>query len=116
MEHFHLASLNQIKTYATWRYTAYARLAQLLQEEINHLTKRVAPHAIVQTRPKPVSSFAEKIFRKPHQDTCGELSDLCGGRVITHTTNEVQAVVRVLRDRFEIDAENSVDQILCSNF
>ncbi|RDW63053.1 uncharacterized protein DSM5745_10164 [Aspergillus mulundensis] len=101
--------LHQITTYAKQRYPAYFRLAQLLKEELTHLIQPVAPHALVQTRPKSVSSFAEKIFRKPHHDPCAEYTDLCGGRVITHTTDEVQGVVRALRDRFEIDAENSVD-------
>ncbi|KAL4778615.1 hypothetical protein BJX76DRAFT_362560 [Aspergillus varians] len=102
-------TLDQITTYATQRYPKYDKLAQLLKEELTQLIQRVAPHAIVQTRPKSVSSFAEKIFRKPHQDPCAEFTDLCGGRVITHTTEEVKGVVRSLKDRFEIDTENSVD-------
>ncbi|GKZ81411.1 hypothetical protein AnigIFM56816_005930 [Aspergillus niger] len=103
------AALRQITTYAAERYRLYNRLSQLLKEELKHLVQRVARHAIVQTRPKSVPSFAEKIFRKPHHDPCAEYTDLCGGRVITHTTDEVKAVVRALKDRFEIDAENSVD-------
>lgn len=109
MPNFDQTASDQITTYATQRYPKYLRLAQLLREVLCSLVGKVAPHAIVQTRPKSVSSFAEKIFRKPHNNPCGEFTDLCGGRVITHTTDEVGAIIRLLKDRFEIDAENSVD-------
>lgn len=99
----------QITTYATQLYPKYTRLAEFLHHELCQLVSEAAPHAIVQTRAKSVSSFSEKLFRKPYHNPCGEFTDLCGGRVIAHTIDKVDAVVTLLKKRFIIDAENSVD-------
>lgn len=99
----------QITTYATHLYPKYTRLAEFLHHELCQLARDAAPHAIVQTRAKSVSSFSEKLFRKPHHDPCNEFTDLCGGRVIAHTIDKVDAVVNLLQKRFIIDTENSVD-------
>lgn len=99
----------QITTYATELYPKYTRLAEFLHHQLCQLASEAAPHAIVQTRAKSVSSFSEKLFRKPHHDPSCEFTDLCGGRVIAHTIDKVDAVVNLLKKRFIIDTENSVD-------
>ncbi len=74
-------------------------------------TKEHAPLAIVQTRPKAVASFAEKAQRKKnrYRDPLNRMTDLCGGRVITHTHTEVEAVCKFIEAHFQIDRDNSVD-------
>jgi ppGpp synthetase/RelA/SpoT-type nucleotidyltranferase len=50
--------------------------------------------AFIQSRPKSVSSFAEKAARKydEYPDAVKPLSDLCGARVILQTVEQVAAV------------------------
>jgi ppGpp synthetase/RelA/SpoT-type nucleotidyltranferase len=65
----------------------------------------------VQVRAKAISSFAEKIQRKKtdHGDPVSEFTDLCGGRVITTTPSEVEAICKFIEEHFNIDWENSID-------
>lgn len=90
------------------RYQQYART---LREVLEQVVRQLAPLAIVQTRPKSVASFAEKIQRKWPRitDPINQFTDLCGGRVITFTQPEVKAVCEFILQHFEIDWENSVD-------
>jgi ppGpp synthetase/RelA/SpoT-type nucleotidyltranferase len=89
----------------------YVRYAALLEQVLLGATERLAPLAIVQTRPKSVASFAEKALRKQHKyaDPVHEFTDLCGARVIARTRSEVEALNAFVKERFEIDWENSID-------
>lgn len=92
-------------------YPRYAAYAQTLQKVLEKAVKQAAPLAIIQTRPKAIPSFAEKAIRKKnkYRDPLVRMTDLCGGRVITQTLTEVQAVSEFIEKYFIIDAENSVD-------
>ena len=85
--------------------------AEVLERVIKSITKKLAPLAIVQTRPKSIASFAEKCQRKKakYRDPCNQLTDLCGGRVIVHTADEVKAISGFIEKHFEIDEENTID-------
>ena len=89
----------------------YEELAKVLDAILTALTERYAPLAIVQTRPKSLSSFAEKIIRKRAEvsDPINEFTDLCGGRVITHTQTEVTSICNYIEQHFDIDWDNSVN-------
>ena len=89
----------------------YELLAKILDTILTALAERYAPLAIVQTRPKSLSSFAEKIIRKRAEvsDPVNEFTDLCGGRVITHTQTEVTAICTYIEQHFDIDWDNSVN-------
>ncbi len=89
----------------------YVRYAALLDAVLRDATQRLAPLAIVQTRPKSVASFAEKALRKQRKypDPVHEFTDLCGARVIARTRSEVDALSDFVKARFEIDWENSID-------
>ncbi|XDG05596.1 hypothetical protein ABKA04_005211 [Annulohypoxylon sp. FPYF3050] len=102
-----------IKNYVENYHPLYEDLTKELQAALETIRDKVAPQAIVQTRPKSVSSFSEKIFRKPQADPCNDLTDLCGGRIITHTTAEVDAVVKEIEATHGgmIDRGNSVNHI-----
>jgi len=109
-----------------WLYdqiTGYQKLqpvfktyAKTLSDVLNAAARERAPLGIVQARAKMVSSFAEKIQRKMvrFEDPVKEFNplayftDLCGGRVITHTASEVDAVCEFIEKHFEVDPENSV--------
>ncbi|ODS38084.1 MAG: hypothetical protein A7316_08550 [Candidatus Altiarchaeales archaeon WOR_SM1_86-2] len=89
----------------------YEEYAKILEKVLKKASGKYAPLAIVQTRPKAIASFAEKILRKSYlyTDPINELTDLCGARVITHTRDEVRAMCRFIEEHFEIDWVNSVD-------
>jgi ppGpp synthetase/RelA/SpoT-type nucleotidyltranferase len=92
----------------------YERLAAVLREVLAHASARYAPLAIVQTRAKAIGSFAEKVQRKAAKyqagfDAISQITDLCGGRMITTSRSEVEHVCRFIEANFEVDRENSVD-------
>lgn len=88
----------------------YELCARSLKRIMEQAVLRYAPCAIVQSRAKAVSSFAEKIHRpgKTCPDPVREFTDLCGVRVITHTQAEVEEICRFIEQHFVVDWENSV--------
>src|SRR3990170_5856520 len=99
----------QIKKYSKLfpRYNLYA---ETLLKVLEKAAKKYAPLAIVQARPKAISSFAEKILRKEkYKDPVNEITDLCGARITTHLPDEVKAVGKFIERHFEIDWTNTVD-------
>ena len=103
---------NQVKRYAKV-FPRYKTFAVALQQALQTAVKKHAPLAIVQTRPKAIASFAGKIQRKraEYANPVKELTDLCGGRVITHFRSEVAAVCKFIEEHFEIDWDNSQDVV-----
>ena len=101
---------NQVALY-TERYPNYVFLAENLQEVLKSAAGKLAPLAIVQTRPKGISNFADKCMRKRAsvKDPVNEFTDLCGGRVIVHTAEQVEAVSAFIKNNFIIDTVNTVD-------
>ncbi len=108
----HVARFKEVRP----RYESYA---QFLQRLLTEASRRLAPLAIVQTRPKSVHSLAEKILRKRRSytnaksalssDPLARMTDLCGARVIVHTGDQVRAVCQFIEEAFDIDQPNSVD-------
>lgn len=88
------------------RFETYARV---LKQVLEAIAEKHASGAIVQARPKDVSSFAEKIVRKGYTQPFVQMTDLCGARVITVTDEQMRNVCRCIMDTFEIDKVNSVD-------
>jgi ppGpp synthetase/RelA/SpoT-type nucleotidyltranferase len=89
----------------------YKLFAEVLANVLRHVAKKLAPHAIVQSRSKAIASFAEKCQRKraKYDDAINQFTDLCGGRVIVHTSEEVKAISDFIEQHFKIDIENSID-------
>src|ERR1035437_2751391 len=90
---------------------AYKTYATVLGDILRAACRLHAPLAIVQSRPKTYSSFAEKIARKAERYTALSLepTDLCGARVITETEEEVERICKLIREVFTIDEANSMD-------
>jgi len=103
-------SIRQIETFVKIR-PKFIQYAGTLQDILNHAVKSICPLAIVQARPKAVSSFAEKIKRNRAQytDAVKDMTDLCGARVITQTAEQVQAVCRFIERNFQVHWEDSQD-------
>ncbi|MBN1643186.1 MAG: hypothetical protein JXA09_18275 [Anaerolineae bacterium] len=100
----------QIAQYRALRgdYQTYARV---LYEILSQAADGRVSVGFVQTRCKSVPSFAEKIQRKRHKypDPVNQITDLCGGRVITHTYPEVEVMSAYIEEHFAVDRANSVD-------
>ncbi len=98
---------------------AYAEYESFLKTVLKELTAKVAPLAIVETRAKRMASFAEKILRKRQAyqdprdplppDPLIRLTDLCGGRVVCQTAEQVRAVCQLIENAFVVDWANSED-------
>lgn len=101
---------DQIEQYRL-SFPRYREFGALLEVILRKAANKHAPGAIVQVRPKSIASFAEKIQRKraKYRDPVNELTDLCGGRVITNTPDEVLAVCGFIEQYFDIDWENTID-------
>ncbi|CAK0776688.1 putative GTP pyrophosphokinase [Gammaproteobacteria bacterium] len=71
--------------------------------------------ALVQTRAKTVSSFAEKVARKfdeKHTDPINQFNDLCGARVIVQTTDQVRGVREFIKANFFVVEEEDKQTLL----
>lgn len=99
--------------------SAYKIYETFLREVLQQICKRLAPISVVEVRAKTLPSLAEKILRKRRDyqdskdplppDPLVRLTDLCGGRVVTQTAEEVRTICRFIESAFEIDWPNSED-------
>ena len=102
-------------------FPIYEQYAQTMGANLESAIKTLAPLGIVQTRPKAVASFAEKCLRKrdKYDNPVGELTDLCGARVIVNTLSELEALSDFVETQFVVDESNSdsfVDRLKPSEF
>lgn len=79
---WHLDQVERFKAHEMSNYEIYAKvLERVLQKVVDTL----GIMALVQTRPKSLASFVEKCLRKydKYKDPISQLTDLCGGRVVS---------------------------------
>lgn len=89
----------------------YEEFATLLEKVLNNVGKKFDFLALVQARAKTVSSFAGKIISKDkYKNPLIDMTDLCGARVIVHFQSQVEKVCDFIKENFEIDEANSLDQ------
>lgn len=100
----------QIRKYKK-EFPVYNIYAEVLHQILDAACKIYAPLAIVHSRPKSLSSFAEKAIRKAfkYQSPVTQITDLCGARVITNTQEEAVKICEFIRKNFMIDEANSLD-------
>jgi ppGpp synthetase/RelA/SpoT-type nucleotidyltranferase len=89
-------------------FPCYETYAKVLKEILEKACKVSFPEAFIQSRPKAVSSFAEKVVRKyaKYKDPVNEFTDLCGARVIVQTLEQVEAVKLFIKANFSISEED----------
>ncbi|MDQ7826387.1 MAG: RyR domain-containing protein [Candidatus Eremiobacteraeota bacterium] len=87
----------------------YERLRQVIHSKLESAVAKYASHAIVESRVKSLSSFAEKVARKKYKTPLSEITDLCGGRIIVFTREEVEIIEGFIRAVFAVDEKNSID-------
>lgn len=98
------AHKQMIAAYTTER-PHYVTYAKAIERVLKRACSVSIPEAIVQSRPKGVSSFAEKCVRKFEKyglEPLKKMTDLCGARVIVHTLEQVKAVRMFIEHNFEI--------------
>lgn len=93
-------------------FKTYEDYAKCLHSILEELVTPIAPLAIIQSRPKSVSSFAEKIQRKKdkYDNPVRQLTDLCGARIIVQTRSQVDRICRLIESNLKIDQANSEDK------
>ena len=105
------------KQVAKFKYvrSRYVEFADLLEYIFKDAVKKHAPLAIIQSRPKDIASFAEKITRKweglKTDNPVTEFTDLCGARVIALTKSHSDAICDFIEENFDIDWPNCVNAI-----
>ena len=82
----------------------YKVYADVLKRVLENACAVAVPQVFVQSRPKTVSSFAEKCVRRfdRYPDAVNQMTDLCGARVIVQTLEQVKAVRQFIEANFEI--------------
>jgi ppGpp synthetase/RelA/SpoT-type nucleotidyltranferase len=100
----------QIEKYKK-EYVVYKEYAETLRRILEAACKIHASLAVVQARPKSLSSFGEKAVRKAHKysSPITQLTDLCGARVITTTEEEAHRICGFINEEFQVDRPNSLD-------
>ena len=106
----------QIETYKKQKQK-YDKLSTLLQEILNNLILDRFD-AIIQSRSKTITSFAEKIYRKKtkYSDPFKEITDLCACRIILSTINDVDLVCKLIKKTFIVIPEHSEDKLELLSF
>jgi ppGpp synthetase/RelA/SpoT-type nucleotidyltranferase len=95
-------------------FSCYEKCANVLKRVLENACKPFFPDAFVQSRPKSISSFAEKAVRKykKYPDAVNQMTDLCGARVIVQTTEQVEAVKLFIKANFLIVEEDEKGMLL----
>lgn len=105
----------QVRAYSDCR-GKYATYAEILGKLLGDMVSGITSEAIVQTRAKTIESFAEKIQRPGKSELYGEnpmddLTDLCGGRVILPTLDDVSICSELIEGTLQIHWEDSEDKL-----
>ncbi|WP_283623894.1 GTP pyrophosphokinase [Morganella morganii] len=85
--------------------------SQLASVVENMLKQNKIPYLSVESRTKSISSIEEKIKRKNYKNPKEQLTDISGIRVILYTEDDVQKACEIVKDIFQIDRTNSLDDI-----
>ena len=107
--------LREINIYKECRKD-FVKYAELLELILKKIAKNLSPESIVQTRAKTVTSYAEKIQRPGKVEKYGlnpveDLTDLCGGRIILPTLDDVKKCCHLIEENFKIQWEDSEDKL-----
>ncbi|MFX1593959.1 MAG: hypothetical protein ACFFCL_14805, partial [Promethearchaeota archaeon] len=94
----------------------FVKYAEILNLILKKIAENISPESIVQTRAKTVTSYAEKIQRPGKVEKYGpnpveDLTDLCGGRIILPTLDDVKKCCEIIEENFKIQWEDSEDKL-----
>jgi len=92
------------------RFSTYERFTIKTRELVDALLNEQNLSFLLEHRTKDVETFREKITRpgKSYSDPLREVTDLCGIRIILRRISDVEQVVGMLKEEFDVDEKNSV--------
>lgn len=94
---------SQIGLYRSFCEAASGLIGRLLDAE------RIAVHSI-SFRCKARNSLEKKVKKKSRYNSLSDITDLVGVRIITHYSDDVDKIAKLISDEFDIDASNSIDK------
>ncbi|MCU1769697.1 GTP pyrophosphokinase family protein [Pseudomonas protegens] len=90
------------------RYEAFcSTTADLIKRLLS--SKKIDVHSI-SSRCKNRSSFEKKVNKKSHYKDLPDITDLAGIRIITHYSDDVDMIAKIIEKEFDIDRGNSIDK------
>ncbi len=99
----------QVREFAR-RRPIHKRQAAVLLKVLQNNLGPMWPLAVMQARAKKVPNYAEKVIKRgTYVDPVNEMNDLCGGRVILHTKEEVSGACAWIRKAFVVHDELTQD-------
>jgi len=102
----------QVQEYGELR-PVYIIYAEVLGRLLSNAARKLGMEAIVQSRAKELSSFAEKAIRKAKEypEPVTTMNDLCGARVITDRKDQICLLYCYMHNHFQIDGDLPDDVI-----
>lgn len=93
------------------QYRNYSSFSNSLKSLIERflLNAGVEVHTIA-TRVKDRKSLEKKIITKERYNKLSDITDIVGVRIITHYSDDVDKIARVIEKEFLVDKENSIDK------
>jgi len=89
-------------------YEDFASRLRSLLEILIYQSK--IPVVQIGSRIKSAESFVEKLERKNYQNPFEQIKDFLGIRIITFYQDDINEIVKIIRQEFELDYTHSVDK------
>ena len=107
-----------IRQYASEQRDAYRLLSEKTKEFLSSIlrSKSIVPHSIT-SREKDPEELREKITREGGvtDDVFNGITDLAGVRIIAYFPSDVDKIVPLIENEFNIDSKHSMDKRLSSD-
>ncbi|HFU4451803.1 TPA: GTP pyrophosphokinase family protein [Streptococcus suis] len=89
----------------------YEKFVQYMETTIKSIldNKNISVHSI-NSRVKEAKSLEEKIERKAKYKELSDITDICGMRIISYFSDDVDNIAKIIEDEFEVDKINSIDK------
>lgn len=93
----------------------YVRLAKVAKELLSEATRKTGIRCEVSSRAKDLESFVKKAFRKQYADPMRQIRDRAGVRIIVTYEHQVALVAKLIREIFEVVAEEDKHETLSAD-
>src|SRR5690606_28792409 len=89
----------------------FEAFASFMKEVLQTAIKQLGLMGFAEARAKSLVSFSNKIIQKDkYRNPLTDMTDMCGARVVVHFKSQVDKIRQFIKDNFEIDEANSLDQ------
>ena len=109
-----MSNVEKKQQYLEWykkNNTLYLACAETIERLIKVLlTESNTPYHSIESRIKTEESFLNKCLNEKYQDPVSEITDVCGLRIITYTSHDVDTIRQIIEREFQIDEANSIDK------